>query len=230
MNKTILTLILVFLMIGNVQAQFGRRVLNKDQSKKSFVKLVYHSMNDSVVSGYGFPDPTSYKEIIFTKELPKEATTRDWEEIKVKYVELYYNKLAMLTSDVYDIEYSTKKNYLTDTLKIYHLRNKGGGLPNGFAALSYENKKVRLFEDVSWEGYYVPSNLVYLQTKEEHPYESKSPFLNYNNHKAFKRSAKRVFKDCAELLQNIKEGFYFPKSKKNLKKLADDYDLLCLQN
>ena len=228
MNKTVIAFIFTSLTIGTVQAQFAQRTLNKDLSRKSFVKLVYHSMQDSVVPGYGFPDPTTYKKIIFSKERPEEETTRDWEQIEVKYVELYYNKMAMLTSDVYNVEYSTKKSFLTDTLRIYNIGGKGGGLPNGLAALSYENNTVRLFEDVFWEGYWAASNLVYFQTKELHPYNSKSPFLNYNNHNAFKRSAKRVFKDCAKLLQNIKEGAYFPKSKKNLKKLADDYELMCL--
>ena len=230
MNKTSITLILSCVMIGSVQAQFGRRELKKDLSRDSFVKLVYQDMNDSVVSGYGFPDPTSYKHIVFTKERPKEATTREWEEIEVKYVELYYNKLAMLTRDVYNVEYSTDKKYLTDTLRIYHLRKKGATMANGFEALSYENDHVRVFEDVDWEGYYVPSKIVFIQTREEHPYDSKTNFLNYNNHSAFKRSARRVFKDCPEFLRNIEEGAYFPKSAKHLKKLADDYESLCLQN
>jgi hypothetical protein len=56
----------------------------------------------------------------------------------------------MLTRDIYNVGYSTEESFLTDTLGIYNIRNKGGGLPNGLAALSYENSIVRLFGDVSW--------------------------------------------------------------------------------
>ena len=74
-------------------------------------------MNDSVVSGYGFPDPTSIKHIVFSKERPTEEKTKDWENIKVKYAEFYYNKLAMLTRAVYNVKYSEKKVLFNRHLK-----------------------------------------------------------------------------------------------------------------
>lgn len=230
MKKIVYTIILSCFIIDQVEAQFGSRVLNDEQSRESFVKLIYHSMNDSVVSGYGFPDATSIKHIVFSKERPTEEKTKDWGTIKVKYAEFYYNKLAMQTRTVYKVKYSEKKSFLTDTLRVYYLRGKGSGIANGLEALSYENDNVRLYEPIQWEGFNVYAKLVYMQTKDDDPLNSETYFLNYNNHKAFKRSGKRVFKDCPKLVQNIKEGVYFPKSRKNLKQLADDYESLCLKN
>lgn len=231
MKKTIFTLIFSCVFIGNVQAQFGRRELKKDLSREYFVKLIYHSMNDSVVAGYGFPDPTSSKHIVFTKERPTEETTRDWKQVKVKYAELYYNKLIMLTRGVtHNVKYSTDKTFLKDTLRVYFLKNKGGGVANGLQALRYENDNVRLFEDILWEGYYPQSELIYIQSKASDPLNSDISLLNYNSHKGFKRSAKRAFKGCPKLLEKINEGAYFPKYGKHLRNLADDYESLCIEN
>ena len=230
MKKIVLVIILSCFIISQVKAQFGSRVLNDEQSKASFVKLIYHSMNDSVVYGYGFPNPTSIKHIVFSKERPTEKKTKDWQSIKVKYAEFYYNKLAMQTKSVYNIKYSEKKLFLTDTLRAYYIKGKGSGIANGLEALSYENNNVRLYEPIRWEGFNVYAKLVYMQTKNEEPINSKTHFLNYNNQKAFMRSSKRVFKGCSKLVQKIKKGAYFPKSRKNLKQLADDYESLCMQN
>lgn len=230
MTKTTLILIFIYFITNNVEAQFGSRVLKDELSKDLFVKLKYHSMNDSIVYGYGFPNPTSIKSIVFSKERPTEAKTKDWETVKVKYAEFYYNKLAMLTREFYDVKYSENKSFLTDTLRVYYLRGKGYGSANGLEALSYENNNVRLYESIEWEGFNVYGKVVYVQTKADDPYNSDTGLLNYNNHKAFKRSGNRVFKGCSKLIQNIQDDAYFPKSQKNLKKLADDYESLCLQN
>ncbi|WP_431157834.1 hypothetical protein [Winogradskyella poriferorum] len=230
MNKILTAIILCSGLNYFVHAQFGARVLKDEQPRESFVKLVYHSMNDSIVSGYGFPNPTSIKYIVFSKEQPKEEITKNWENIKVKYAEFYYNKLAMQTKSVYKIKYSEEKSFLRDTLRVYYLKGKGGGSANGLEALSYENECVRFFEPIRWEGFNVYAKPVYVQTKELEPMNSKTHFLNYNNSSAFKRSSKRVFKGCKKLLQNINEGSYFPKSRNNLKQLADDYETLCLKN
>lgn len=44
MKKIIITIIFNYFIVGHVEAQFGSRVLNDEQSRESFVKLKYHSM------------------------------------------------------------------------------------------------------------------------------------------------------------------------------------------
>lgn len=227
--KTIYILVFYFLLVCSVNAQFGRRELRKDQLRESFVKLKYQDMNDSIVTGFGFPDPTSNISIVFSKERPTEEKTRDWKTVKVKYVELYYNKFAMMDiGRMMKVKYTTDPKFLTDTLRAFNLKNvKNFGVAGGLYALRYENESVRLFESIVWEGYYVPANLILLQTKESDPYTSTTEMLNYNNHKAFKRSAKRVFSDCTELITKINEGDYFPRQEAMLKKMADDFQSSC---
>ncbi|MBO6606703.1 hypothetical protein [Psychroserpens sp.] len=230
MKKPLVLLFLVCLFVNGVQAQFGSRALRDEQSKKSFVKLLYRGMNDSIVTGYGFPDPTGTKTIVYSKKRPTEATTKDWETVKVNYAEFYYNKLAMLTSDVYDVKYREDKEFLTDTLRVYNLRGKGGGIANGLEALIYENENVRVFESIEWEGFNVYAELAIIQIKSDDTTNGVVGSLIYSKPKVFKRTAKRAFKGCTELLQNINDGAYFPKSKKHIKQLADDYESLCLKS
>lgn len=230
MKRVLIMLMFCFFYTGYVQAQFGSRVLRDEQSKESFVKLVYHSMNDSIITGYGFPNPTGPKSIVYSKELPTEEKTKDWETIKVKYAEFYYNKLVMQTRAIHNVKYREDKKFLTDTLKVYFLRGKGGGMANGLEALIYENDKVRVFEPIEWEGFNVYVDLAIIQIKGDDSTNGVIGSLICSKPKAFKRTAKRAFKGCTEILQNIEQGAYFPKSKKNIKKLADDYESLCLKN
>jgi len=228
MKKTFTTLVLIFSFTTYVNAQFATRYLKEKQSQESFVKLVYHTMNDSIVSGYGFPDPTSISRIVFTENYPTEEKTKDWKTVKPKYVEFYYNKLAMNTRIV-KIKYSEKKSFLKDTLRAFYLKGKGGGRKNGLEAISYENESVRLFEPVKWAGINNYAYPVFFQTKGNEPIKSKTSFINFNSSKAFIRSSKRVFKKCKPLLEKINGGDYYPKTRNNLKLLADDYELLCIK-
>ncbi len=230
MKRVLVTLMFCVCFTGYVQAQFGSRVLRDEQSKESFVKLVYHTMNDSVITGYGFPNPTSIKSIVYTKQRPTEEKTKDWESVKAKYAEFYYNKLVMQTRAIHNVSYSEDKKFLTDTLKVYYLKGKGGGIANGLEALIYENDKVRVFEPIEWEGFNVYVELAIIQIKGDDVTDGVIGSLIYSKPKAFKRTAKRAFKGCTEILNKIEEGAYFPKTKKNIKQLADDYQKKCLPN
>ena len=237
MNKAFSVLIISLCWIGNLNAQFGYRVLKKEQSSESFVKLKFQTLNDSIGTGYGFPNPTGYSSIVFSKNRPTGDKTKDWTELKVKYVEFYNDKpsiklLKKLRSksknDSLKLTHNIdKKPTEVDTMKIYKLRQMRSGVANGLNTLIYKNNQVRLFGAIVWEGYYVPHQLVFFQTTEQSFYDSKTYYLNYNNHKAFKRSAKRLFKKCPEILEKANNGDYFPRSSFNLKKLADDYKTLC---
>ena len=230
MKRKIVTGLFICFLAGHAQAQFGSRVLKDEQSRESFVKLVYHTMNDSIVTGYGFPNPTSIKSIVFSKERPTEELTKNWETVKAKYAEFYYNKLVMQTRAIHNVKYREDKKFLTDTLKVYYLRGKGGGIANGLEALIYENDKVRVFEPIEWDGFNVYVELAIIQIKGNDSTDGVIGSLIYSKPKAFKRTAKRAFKGCTALLKNIDEGAYFPKSKKNIKKLADDYESKCLKD
>ncbi|MDO1499700.1 hypothetical protein Q2T40_06090 [Winogradskyella maritima] len=236
MNKIIL--VLSFICSTNLAgAQFGSRVLYKEQSSESFVPLKYITLKDSIGHGYGFPNPTGYKSIVFSESKPTEPKTKDWSVLQVKYVELYEEKSS---NDLINLVFSksqrdsikannerAKASFKIDTVKIFHLRKMRGGVADGLNTLLYKNDKARLFGSVVWDNYYAPHQLVFFQTTELPVYDSPTYFLNYNSHKAFKRAAKRVFKKCPKILSNIDNGDYFPKHKSNLKKFADDYALLC---
>lgn len=88
----------------------------------------------------------------------------------------------MQTREFYKIKYSEDKSLLTDTLRVYYLRGKGYGSANGLEALSYENDKLRLYEPIEWERYFASGKVVYVQTKEEDPYNNDTGLLNYNKH------------------------------------------------
>jgi hypothetical protein len=237
MNKIYIVILISFCWIGNLNAQFGYRVLNKEQSSDSFVQLKFQTLNDSIGTGYGFPNPTNNNSIVLSKDKPKGEKTKDWSELDVKYVEIYKDKslskllkLLLTKNEIDSLKTKSnidKKSTVIDTIKIYHLRKMRGGVANGLNSMIYENKKVRLFGAIVWENYYVPHQLVFFQTTELSVYESDTYYLNYNNHKAFKRSAKRLFKKCPQMIERANKGEYFPRNKKNLKKIADDYESLC---
>lgn len=236
MYKSSLVLLLICCFF-QANAQFGTRVLNKKQSSRSFVPLKYKTLKDSVGYGYGFPNPTSNNSIVFSQNKPNGEATKEWSVLKVKYVEFYKEKSSnallnlLLTKTEKDSlkkkDKLPKENFKIDTVKIYQLRQMRAGVANGLNTFIYKNDKVRLFGPIVWENYYVPHQLIFFQTTESSIYDSPTYYLNYNNHKAFKRAAKRVFKKCPKILDNINNGYYFPKHKGNLKKFADDYATLC---
>ena len=232
---------LVFICwVGMLNAQFGNRFLNKAQSSASFVPLRYQTLNDSIGTGYGFPNPADNQTIVFSQNKPEGEKTKEWKELKVKYVEIYDDKpqgkiLKTLLLKYAKDSANTKRvktldALANDTLRIYSLRKMKGAVANGLNELLYKNSEARLFGSIIWKGYYVPHQLVFFQTTELEVYDSEANFLNYNNQKAFKRSAKRVFKECPQILEKINKGAYFPRSRSNLKKLADDYELACPKN
>lgn len=238
MKKIVIVLVIIVCNSYNINAQFGYRVLKKEQSSSSFVKLKYKTFKDSIGTGYGYPNPTNTKSIVFSKTKPEGEKTKDWSELDVKYVEFYNRKsisnlLKRLISSkaiIDSFQSKTKANIKAekiDTLRVYYLKNMRGGVANGLNSLIYQNKEVRLFSSIIWNNYYIPHNLVFFQTSELPVLESKTYFLNYNNHKAFKRSVKRLFKKCSILVENANEGEYFPRTKTNLRKIADDYEKLC---
>ncbi|NNK28898.1 MAG: hypothetical protein HKP06_11745 [Flavobacteriaceae bacterium] len=237
MNKLYVVLFLSFFTIGNLNAQFGYSVLNKEQSSEAFIPLKFHTVNDSTGTGYGFPNPTDLKSIVISKEKPTGENIKDWTVLKVKYAEFYnerlLNKLQKIlekrniSDSLKSDAYLKSKLPLVDTLKIHYLRKMKGNLGNGLKLLVYENSQVRLFQGIP-SNHYVTPKLIFFQTKEYPAYDSDTYFLNYHNHKAFKRSAKRVFKECPELLGRIQKGDYFSNDSNTQKLLADDYKSTCI--
>lgn len=228
MKKTVFLTVLNLVMAWSVQAQFLQRGLNKDLPSDAFVKMMYLTDNDSIVTGFGFPDPVVKNRIVYAKQQPEGEITQDWKSLRVKYAEFYYNEMVMLTRDLVEVEYSTDAEFLSDTLRVYPLRIKGA-VANGLKKIGYENEAIQMFEDFYWDDHFFPSQLVYVRTQEEAATDASTFALNYNNERAFKRSAKRFFKACDEVVQKIEAGAYFPKSKKNIKALADDYAAWCAQ-
>ena len=239
MNKIYILLFLSFYSFGNLYAQFGYRVLNKEQPSEAFIPLKFLTINDSTGTGYGFPNMTDLKSIVFSNEKPNGEKTKNWQVLKIKYAEIYneslLNKLQKILTErkVNDTlksrDYLTKKLHLVDTLKIYYLRNMKGNIARGLNSLVYENDNARLFGAIKVENFY-SHKLIFFQTKELYAYDSDTYFLNYNSPKAFKRSAKRVFKACPELLGRIEKGDYFSDDIETLKHLADDYESKCTSN
>lgn len=238
MNKIGSIVLLALCCMGTLNAQFGYRILKKEQSSASFVPLKFQTLKDSIGTGYGFPNPTNSSSIVMSTTKPIGEKTEDWTELDVKYVEFYNDKPSnkllkklMHKSDTDSIklkETLEAKTTEIDTIKIHKLRKMRGGVANGLNELIYENGQARLFGAIQWENYYVPHQLVFFQTKKQSIYDSATYYLNYNNHKAFKRSVQRLFKQCPEMVEKAKAGEYFPRSSSNLKKLADDYEQLCL--
>ena len=156
---------LVFICwVGMLNAQFGNRFLNKAQSSASFVPLRYQTLNDSIGTGYGFPNPADNQTIVFSQNKPEGEKTKEWKELKVKYVEIYDDKpqgkiLKTLLLKYAKDSANTKRvktldALANDTLRIYSLRKMKGAVANGLNELLYKNSEARLFGSIIWKGYY----------------------------------------------------------------------------
>ena len=210
MKVKYLIVFLFFCLCNTISAQFGYRVLKKKQTSKTFVPQRYISADNKEGVGFGKPDPTSVDSIIFSESQPKGEETENWKVIEVHYVEFYAPPKSR-----------------RDTLKMYYLTNKKGVKRKGMEQFLYANSKARLYKSIDWPGYWAPHNLIFFQTTELPILESTTLFLNYNNPKAFVRSAKRIFKKCNAMIQKVENGNYYPKNVSNVKTLADDYESLC---
>ncbi|WP_028376572.1 hypothetical protein [Leeuwenhoekiella sp. MAR_2009_132] len=236
-------IVVIFTFIGalisqNLCAQFATRNLYKEQAAASFVPLKYTDADGVIVTGYGFPDPTADNSIVFSEHKP-EGKTKNWKSVKVRYVELYRKKnLIDALREVMGKRYvdslvpkekqeKAAASTEIDTIRLYFLRKMKGGIGNGLNELVYDYGNIRVFRAVNWQGYYMPHNLIFIQTGDASVYDSDTYFLNYNNEKAFKRSAERIFRECPELLEQVETGNYYSKLPQNYKKLAQDYLELC---
>ncbi|WP_299116559.1 hypothetical protein [uncultured Winogradskyella sp.] len=236
-NLLLITLTLLF-CTDKLHAQFyiTSRSLKKEQPRIVFDSLTYTSLNNETVSGFGFVNPIDAKSIVFVKEKPEENVVKDWKDIKVKSATIYTSKLKELSYRMLDLDPNLddiqkkrilSKNYtIDDTVNVFFLRNIKGAIANNLRTLYYENNKARIFKDIS-SNYYATSQIVYFQKQEKPVYESDTYFLNYNNHKAFKKSVKRFFKTCSRIVENAQNGDYFPRSGKAFRKIADDYESYC---
>ena len=227
-----LFLSVLFLSQAALNAQFGYRTLTKELPQEAFVKMTYRAMNDSIVEGFGFPTPTSNKSVVFTKTYPQEDETTDWELVKVKYAEFYYNGIALyMPPGKLKLKYRTDKKFLTDTLRVQSVRNLKPAIrayAPGLSRIVYSNEKISFYDGIRWIGYSSKNDLVFVQfNKPSDPYERDTYMLYYHKEKAFIRTAKKLFADCPELLKRIESGEFFPKSKSSMKKLADAYAELC---
>ncbi|SHH52425.1 hypothetical protein [Winogradskyella jejuensis] len=236
---SLLFITLILLSYTNkLHAQFyiTSRSLKKEQPRIAFDSLTYTSVNNETVSGFGFVNPIDAKSIVFVKEKPNESLVKGWKDVKVKSATIYTSKLKDLSFRMLDLDPNLdsiqKKRILTtnyaidDTIQVFFLRNIKGAIANSLRTLYYENSKARIFKDIS-SNYYATSQIVYFQKTEKPVYESDTYFLNYNNHKAFKKSVKRFFKTCPKIVENAQNGDYFPRSGKAFRKIADDYERYC---
>ncbi|PHQ27899.1 hypothetical protein [Leeuwenhoekiella nanhaiensis] len=200
--------------------------------------LKYIDADGNSIEGYGFPNPTAADAIVFTATKP-EGTTKDWKSVKVRYVELYKkDNLIDALKEVMGKRYvdslvpkekqeKAAASAEIDTVKLYYLRKMKGAVGNGLNELVYDYGDIRVFRALNWKGYYAIHDLIFIQTGDASVYDSDTYFLNYNNEKAFKRSAERIFSDCPKLLEQIEAGNYYPKLPQHYKKLAKDYLELC---
>lgn len=196
-------LLVIFLTLPCfLSAQVYTARLKKEQPIDQFYPLTIVTSSDSIINGYGKINPVSFKDLIYVKNLPKTEFVTNW--IVIKNI-----KEAVIIKN--------------DKIKLFPLSVKTGGIAQGLLnQLIYEDNSIRLFESL------VPyfDNVYFLEIKNLSNSKKHFKFISLNKEKIFRRSAKKVFKICPELVDKIDLGHY-TNTFDDLILLIKDYPKVC---